>query len=172
MSKPSLQLSVTGLVLSAIVQALGMQALGAAETPLGVGQDMRNIGKGLEPGVGRRGRAALIDVKAEQTQPKSHISTDIEACSGRTDGVAAIRSSDSVSGREADTASRGRRNRYRRRQPLKLKRGRVAGCSNPTATAYRPGVLELDEVVTREGSPWIAKDPRLGAPSPNHLLAS
>jgi len=45
MSKPSLQLSVTGLGLGAIVQALGMQALG---TPLGVGQDMRNIGKGLE----------------------------------------------------------------------------------------------------------------------------
>src|SRR5262249_32758341 len=68
----------------------------------------------------------------------------------------AIRSSDSISGREADTASRGRRNRYRRRQALKLKRGRVAGCSNPTATAYRPGVLQLGEVVTREGSPWIA----------------
>ena len=55
MSKPSLQLSVTRLALSAIVQALGMQALGTVGTPLGVGQDMRNIGKGLEPGVGRHG---------------------------------------------------------------------------------------------------------------------
>jgi hypothetical protein len=63
MSKPSLQLSVTGLALSAIVQALGMQALGTVGTPLGVGQDMRNIGKGLEPGVGRHGRVALIDVR-------------------------------------------------------------------------------------------------------------
>jgi hypothetical protein len=45
------------------VQALGMQALGTVGTPLGVGQDMRNIGKGLEPGVGRHGRAALIDVR-------------------------------------------------------------------------------------------------------------
>ena len=63
MSKPSLQLSVTRLALSAIVQALGMQALGTVGTPLGVGQDMRNIGKGLEPGVGRHGRAALIDVR-------------------------------------------------------------------------------------------------------------
>jgi len=49
MSKPSLQLSVTGLALSAIVQALGMQALVTVGTPLGVGQDMCNIGKGLEP---------------------------------------------------------------------------------------------------------------------------
>ena len=63
MLKPSLQLSVTGLGLGAIVQALGMQALGTVGTPLGVGQDMRNIGKGLEPGVGRHGRAALIDVR-------------------------------------------------------------------------------------------------------------
>ena len=43
--------------------------------------------------------------KAGQTQPKSHISP-IEAWSGRTDVVAAIRSSDSVSGREADIARR------------------------------------------------------------------
>jgi hypothetical protein len=63
MSKPSLQLSVTGLALSAIVQALGIQALGMIETPLGVGRDMRNIGKGLEPGVRRHGHAALIDVR-------------------------------------------------------------------------------------------------------------
>jgi hypothetical protein len=63
MSKPSLQLSVTGLALSAIVRALGIQALGMIETPLGVGQDMRNIGKGLEPGVSRHGHAALIDVR-------------------------------------------------------------------------------------------------------------
>jgi hypothetical protein len=68
MSKPSVQLSATGLALSAIVQALGtqalgMQALGRGGTPLGVGQDMRNIGKGPEPDVGRRGCAALIDVQ-------------------------------------------------------------------------------------------------------------
>jgi hypothetical protein len=63
MSKPSVQLSATGLALSAIVQALGMQARGRVGTPLGVDQDMRNIGKGPEPGVGRRGRAALIDVQ-------------------------------------------------------------------------------------------------------------
>ena len=43
--------------------ALGIQALGMVGTPLGVGQDMRNIGKGLEPGVGRHGHAALIDVR-------------------------------------------------------------------------------------------------------------
>ncbi len=58
MSKPSVQFSATGLALSAIVQALG-----TVGTPLGMGQDMRNIGKGLEPGVGRRGRAALIDAQ-------------------------------------------------------------------------------------------------------------
>jgi hypothetical protein len=63
MSKPSVQFSATGLALSAIVQALGMQALGTVGTPLGMGQDMRNIGKGLEPGVGRRGRAALIEAQ-------------------------------------------------------------------------------------------------------------
>jgi hypothetical protein len=45
------------------MQALGRQAAGPVGTPLGVGQHMRNIGKGLEPGVGRRGRAALIDVQ-------------------------------------------------------------------------------------------------------------
>jgi hypothetical protein len=61
MAKPSVQPSVTGLALSAIVQALGRQALGTVGTPLGRGQDMRNIGKGLEPGVGRRGRAPLIE---------------------------------------------------------------------------------------------------------------
>ena len=59
MSKPSLQVSVTGLALSAIVQALGMQALGTVGTPLGVGQDMRNIGKGLELSVGRHGSCGL-----------------------------------------------------------------------------------------------------------------
>jgi hypothetical protein len=58
MSKSSTQLSVFRLALSAIVQAVGMQALGTVGTPLGMGQDMRNIGKGLEPGVGRHGRAA------------------------------------------------------------------------------------------------------------------
>ena len=63
MSKPSLQLSVTGLALSAIVQALGIQALGMVGTQLGMGQDLRNIGKGLELSVGRRGHAALIDVR-------------------------------------------------------------------------------------------------------------
>jgi hypothetical protein len=63
MAKPSVQLSVTGLALSAIVQTPDMQALGTGGTPLGIGQDMRNIGKALEPGVGRRGRAALMDVQ-------------------------------------------------------------------------------------------------------------
>jgi len=63
MSKPSLQLSVTGLGLGAIVQALAMQALGKVGTQLGMGQDLRNIGKGLELSVGRRGHAALIDVR-------------------------------------------------------------------------------------------------------------
>ena len=63
MPKPSLQLSVTRLALSAIVQALGMQALGKVGTQLGMGQDLRNIGKGLELSVGRRGHAALIDVR-------------------------------------------------------------------------------------------------------------
>jgi hypothetical protein len=62
MSKPNLQLRVTGLGLGAIVQALAMQALGKVGTQLGMGQDLRNIGKGLEPGVGRHSRAALIDV--------------------------------------------------------------------------------------------------------------
>jgi hypothetical protein len=63
MSKPSLQLSVTGLGLGAIVQALAMQALGKVGTQLDMGQDLRNIGKGLELSVGRHGRAALIDVR-------------------------------------------------------------------------------------------------------------
>ena len=62
MSKPNLQPSVTGLGLGA-VQALAMQALGKVGTQLDMGQDLRNIGKGLELSVGRRGRAALIDVR-------------------------------------------------------------------------------------------------------------
>jgi len=40
-----------------------MQALGKVGTQLGMGQDLRNIGKGLELSVGRRGHAALIDVR-------------------------------------------------------------------------------------------------------------
>jgi hypothetical protein len=97
MSKRSLQLSVTGLALSAIVQALGMQALG---TPLGVGQDMRNIGKGLEPGVGRHGRAALATKPKHVTQVAGiNRSRRVRA---RTGGVAVIRSNDSVSGREGE----------------------------------------------------------------------
>jgi hypothetical protein len=78
--------------------------------------------------------------KAGQTQPKSHISP-IEAWSGRTDVVAAIRSSDSVSGREADIA-RAAPARPTPAPPtpapsfdLRPKKEHVAGCSNPTATS-------------------------------------
>jgi hypothetical protein len=76
MAKPSVQPSVTGLAPSAIVQALGRQALGTVGTPLGRGQDMRNIGKGLEPGVGRRGRAALIDVQGRTDAAQAAYVTD------------------------------------------------------------------------------------------------
>ena len=61
MSNPNLQLSVTGLGLGAIVQALAMQALGKVGTQLGMGQDLRNIGKGLELSVGRHGSCGACD---------------------------------------------------------------------------------------------------------------
>ena len=120
--------------------------------------------------------------KAEQTQPKSHISTDRNVLGLRRKSwppyVAAIRPSGSVSGREADGASCADATDAGAANPLKLKQEGIVGGSNPAATAevnffairlYCPGFPKLNEVVTREGSPWIAVS-QLGAPSPNHLL--
>src|SRR5262245_26353797 len=100
MPNPSNQFSAAGLAPSAI-----MQALGAVGMPFGIGREMRNIGKAREPGIGRRGRAALLGVqqrRADAAQAAQYHRTS----RGRAaeDVVAAIGSSDS--GRAGDTASR------------------------------------------------------------------
>jgi hypothetical protein len=104
MPKSSVQFSVTGLAPSAIVQAPGMQALGTVGTPLGIGQDTRNIGKGLEPGVGRRGRAAYRRATKLSRRSPSRIILPNEpwsSCRGRCGGHRFKRSR-----RAGDTASR------------------------------------------------------------------